>query len=308
MAKTKKTATINEPRTARAIDHAVLPVESLAVARDRMSALGFTVAPDGVHPFGTENACVYFADGTFLEPLAIAQREDCEATALEGNVFTARDQAFRFRCGENGFSALAFATDDAKRDHKAFEKSGFSAGDRLKFKRKFRDADGKSDKAEFMLAFAADMRSPDAFFFTCERVAQPNVDRSTLEAHENGVTGIREVILSEINPTDFQYVLQEAVDNRTDEAHSFGLEIAAANGALNTMTPEGLQAWFGAKRSGAGRGLRFEGLILTTRLLSTVRRLLDERGIAHRELHNRIVVDAAPGQGCFIAFQEDASA
>ena len=299
---------INEPRHARAIDHAVLPVESLGLARERFSALGFSVAPDGLHPFGTENACVYLADGTFLEPLAIAQREDCEATARKGNVFTARDQAFRFRCGEDGFSALAFATDDAKHDDKAFAKAGFSAGERLKFKRKFKDGAGKSGKAEFLLAFAADLRAPDAFFFTCERVAQPKVDRASLETHENGVTGIREIVLCEPNPTDFQYLLQEVVNNRDDEAHSFGLEIAAANGLVNAMTPEGLAAYFGVERSGEGRGLRFEGLILTVRTLSGVRRILDERGIAHREMHNRIIVDAAPGQGCFLAFQEDAVA
>lgn len=299
---------IKQPREARAIDHAVLPVESLEEARERLSALGFTVAPDGIHPFGTENACVYFADGTFLEPLAIAQREDCEATAQKGNVFTARDQAFRFRCGENGFSALAFATDDAKGDQKGFKKAGFSAGKKLKFKRKFADANGKAGTAAFKLAFAADLRAPDAFFFTCERVAQPKVDRSSLESHANGVTGIREIVLSEPNPTDFQYVLQEAVNNRGDEVHSFGLEIAAANGLLNVMTPEGLAVWFGVNRSGEGRGLRFEGMILTVRMLSTIRRVLDEHGIAHREMHNRVIVDPAPGQGFFLAFQEETAA
>jgi hypothetical protein len=29
------------------------------------------VAADARHPFGTENACVFFADGTYLEPLAL---------------------------------------------------------------------------------------------------------------------------------------------------------------------------------------------------------------------------------------------
>ena len=50
----------------RALDHLVLPTTSLAVARDRLTTLGFTVAPDGVHPFGTVNCCIYLADGTFL--------------------------------------------------------------------------------------------------------------------------------------------------------------------------------------------------------------------------------------------------
>ena len=299
---------IKKPRKARILDHAVLPVESLEMARARFSALGFTVAPDGVHPFGTENACIYFADGTFLEPLGIAQREDCEATARKGNVFTARDQAFRFRNGDNGFSAIAFLTDDAKADHKAFRKTGFSAGKKLSFSRKFINAQGEKDKAEFLLAFAADLRSPDSFFFTCERVAQPKVDRRALEVHENGVSGIVEIVLSEANPTDFQYLLQEVVNNRDDEAHSFGLEIAAENALVNVMTPEGLSAYFGVKRSVAGRGLRLEGIILSVRSLAAVRRTLEHHATAFREMHNRIVVDASAGQGCFIAFQEQASA
>jgi len=70
------------PRKPRNVDHLVLPVSDLGTSRERMTALGFTVAPEAVHPFGTENACVFFADGTYLEPLAIAQREDCEACLL----------------------------------------------------------------------------------------------------------------------------------------------------------------------------------------------------------------------------------
>ena len=294
---------IKEPREVRAIDHVVLPVESLETARARLDALGFTVAPDGFHPFGTENACVYFSDGTFLEPLAVAQREDCEATARKGNVFTARDQAYRFRNGENGFSALAMASDDARFDHKAFRKTGFSAGKKLTFSRRFVDASGKRGKAAFLLAFAADLRTPDAFFFTCEKISTPTVDRSALEVHGNGVTGIRQIVMSEPNPTDFQYLLQEVVNNRNDEAHSFGLEITAANGSIDVMTPEGLNVHFGVRRASAERGLRFEGLILSVRSIEALEQYLGEHGIHYREMHGRIIVDAAPGQGLFLAFQ-----
>ncbi|RUT98898.1 VOC family protein, partial [Mesorhizobium sp. USDA-HM6] len=48
------------------LDHLVLPTRSLEIARQRLSSLGFVVAPTGLHPFGTENACVFFADGTYL--------------------------------------------------------------------------------------------------------------------------------------------------------------------------------------------------------------------------------------------------
>lgn len=281
-----------------------MPVESLDAARVRLTALGFSVAQDALHPFGTENACVYFADGTFLEPLAVAQREDCEATAREGNVFTARDQAYRFRNGQNGFSSLVFATTDAARDHKTFKRTGISAGRKLAFDRNFVDANGKAGTASFLLAFAADLRAPDVFFFTCERVKVPKADRKTLEKHPNGVTAMASVICSELNPTDFQYLLQDVMSNRDVNAHSFGLEIAASNGVVDVLTPEGLETHYGVARNSAERGLRLEGLVLRVASLEALRALFDGSAIEYRILHDRLVVDRAPGQGAFMAFSE----
>ncbi|WP_421859370.1 VOC family protein [Oricola sp.] len=293
--------TIDDPA---AIDHVVLPVGSLAVTRVRLSSLGFTVAQDAIHPFGTENACVYFADGTFLEPLAVAQRETCERTASKGNVFTARDQAYRFRRGEDGFSALAMATTDATRDHNRFKREGVSAGRKLAFGRRMTMPDGRAETASFRLAFAADLRSPDAFFFVCERVRVPQIDMSELRVHDNGASGIAEVVLSEANPTDFQYLLQAVLSNRETEAHSFGMQIAAANGLVDVMTPEGLTAHYGSERKTAGRGLCLEGFVLRCRSLPEVRNLLEQRGVEFHECIDTLIVPAAPGQGCFIAFRE----
>ena len=49
---------------ARSLDHLVLPVVDIRTARKRLTELGFTVAADARHPFGTENACVFFQDET----------------------------------------------------------------------------------------------------------------------------------------------------------------------------------------------------------------------------------------------------
>ena len=57
------------------LDHLVLPTASLDVARARLTSLGFVVAPTGIHPFGTENCCVFLADGTYLEPLAVGDEQ-----------------------------------------------------------------------------------------------------------------------------------------------------------------------------------------------------------------------------------------
>ncbi|WP_306119929.1 MULTISPECIES: VOC family protein [unclassified Roseitalea] len=293
--------TAHLPYQPRALDHCVLPVDELSVARDRLTALGFTVAPDARHPFGTENACVFFADGTYLEPLAVGQREDCERTAQKGNVFTARDQAYRFRNGEPGFSAVAFATETADADHSMFREQGISAGRKLIFGRTMEDASGASGRATFKNAFAADLRSPDSFFFTCQRVTMPQIDRSGLTAHENGATGIAAIIASELNPTDFQYFLQPVINNRDTEAASFGVEIDAANARIEVMTPEGLRAHFGVDRADRSRGIRLEGIVLTVADVARFRARIEDAGVPARACSHFLVVDRAPGQGAFFA-------
>lgn len=292
------------PRSPRPLDHLVLPVADLETARARYEALGFSVAPDAAHPFGTENACVFFPDGTYLEPLAVAQRETCEAEARAGNVFVARDQAFRFRRGQDGFSAVVLGTDNADDDDRSFCKAGISAGDILTFSRPFRTADGEEEKASFKLAFAADLRAPDAFFFTCQRIGVPKVDRTALETHSNGAIGIRAVVAVEPNPSDFQYLLQTVLDQRNVNAHSFGMELAASNATISVLTPEGFGAFFDVARSPHGRGLRLEAIVFAVADLDRLRAVLNKGAVSVRKLGERLIVDPAPGQGAILAFEE----
>ncbi|TIU44722.1 MAG: VOC family protein, partial [Mesorhizobium sp.] len=70
-------------------------------------------APTGIHPFGTENCCVFFTDGTYLEPLAIGNEQTADLAISEGNVFVARDRLYRQTLGEEGFSAVVFGTANA---------------------------------------------------------------------------------------------------------------------------------------------------------------------------------------------------
>lgn len=294
------------PRKARAVDHLVLPVGELSEARARLTALGFTVAPDAVHPFGTENCCVYLADGTFLEPLGIAQRETCEATAAKGNVFTARDQAFRFRRPlgkEEGFSALVFGSNDAKADHAHFVKTGMSAGRMLRFSRTFEDKKGNRQTMGFRLAFAADLRAPDAFFFTCERINAAPGGKKAFEKHANGVVAMTEIALSEPNPSDFQYLLEEVVNTREINAHSFGIELMSANANIAVYSAAGMKAWFGTEKAGHGRGVKLRASVFAVNDIEVTRELFATNGVAYREIAGRLVVDPAPGQGAIFAFE-----
>ena len=295
---------MTSPRSPRHLDHLVLPVEDVETTRARHMALGFTVAADARHPFGTENACVFFGDGTYLEPLAIASREDCEASARQGNVFVARDQAYRFRQGDTGFSALVVASKDADGDHARFTGLGMSGGDMLSFSRPMKLPDGSAQTASFKLAFAGDLRSPDFFGFAVERINVPAADLSMLTAHPNGVAGISEIILSEPNPTDFQYFIQELACNREVEANSFGMSVELDGATITVFNKAGMESHLGITDASRERGLIGRAVVYRVKDLQAFSALLLENNVSARQVAGRLVVDPAPGQGAYYCFEE----
>ncbi|WP_416066184.1 VOC family protein [Rhizobium sp. ZK1] len=286
------------------IDHLVLPVTDIELARERLGKLGFTVAPDARHPFGTENACVFFTDKTYLEPLGVASVEESEETAREGNVFTARNQAFRFRCGSEGLSAIAFVTADAKHEHARFVKSGISAGSVLQFERSVKMPDGAESVAGFRLAFAGDLRAPDFFLFAVERINPLPADRSALEIHANGVTGIAEIALAAPEPTAFGEFVRAAAKAASADVTSFGLEVPTGNAKISLMTPEGLEAYFDLATPDSDRGLRGRAILFAVADLAVTEAHLAANGVTYTRKANRILVKPAPGQGTLFAFEE----
>lgn len=288
----------------RRLDHLVLPVSSVERARARYEALGFTVAPDGEHPFGTVNCCVFLANGVFLEPLAVAKREVCEAAIAAGNTFLRNDAAYRFRLDIEGFSHLVVGSNDADADHAAFEDTAMSDGPMVRFERRFATAGGEGEAA-FATAFAGDRRAPDAGFFACEVVRSPDVDRSALLQHPNGATAITETIMSEPNPSDFQYFLQSLLAQREMDNHSFGIEFALANAKVSVLTPAGMRAFCGFDAP-TSRGLLHQTFVVAVPRLDALRERLSERDIPAATVGRRLLVPWAPGQGANILFEEAA--
>jgi hypothetical protein len=279
---------------ARSIDHCVLSVRDLETARARLTALGFTVAPDGLHPFGTENCCLYFQDGTFVKPLAIADSVTVLRTASEGNVFTAHDVAFRQRHpDEEGFTALVFSTENAAGDHKAFVDKLISAGPKLSFSRPFVAADGKEDTASFDLAFAQDVRGPDALFFTCQRVKVPKVDRTALQRHANGATGLAEIWLTAPQPEELARLLTE-ISGAAAEVVENRLTIGCGGTSLVLMSPDEFLDGTGCKPLSSS-AFCLSAIGFSVPDLSKVEGRATERGI---------VVPPAPGQATPFIFME----
>jgi glyoxalase-like protein len=287
---------------ARPLDHVVLPAASLGVARARLTALGFTVAPDGRHPFGTANCCVYLSDGTFLEPLAVDDAAEASASARAGNVFTARDAAYRRNVGNDGFSALVLASGDADADQSGFVKARLSAGNMLEFSRPFVDAAGASDTASFRLAFAADPRVDDIFLFTCQRLNAPKVDRSALQNHANGAARITQITIAANKPSDLVDLLTTGAGTAKADAGASRVAIDLPNAAIVAMTPAAIDAELGVA-VGAAPSPRLVAIQFGVADLSAAEACFKSAGITYVRRKNRLVVPPAAGQGAVFAFE-----
>ncbi len=278
----------------RNLDHVVLPVPSLEVARQRYEHLGFRVCPDARHKFGTENACVNFKNGTFIEPLAIGHRETVEANIDKGNVFLSRDMGYRFRNGDDGFSMVVFGDPDPKGQRKAIQRAGWRTGKTVTVVR---------PGVKVRLAFGVDERAPDFSCFLCERPSGPPQFASDTASHHNGAIGIVRVTLHEHLPEDFQYYLQTMSGQREVRSHSFGMDMELPNGTLCVLNDKGLAELYGVEPQ-SRRGLRAVAFDIAVEDLDRTRSILEKAKIDTRQKGHRLIVDAAKGQGATIAFSK----
>lgn len=287
------------------IDHLVLPVQALAVAEKRYEDLGFTVAPEALHPFGTQNACVFFTDGTYLEPLAIADPAKYNASVNRGDVFTGRDQAFREGHGREGFSALVARTGDAFADHERFAVSGLSAGDIFEFSRPVRMPDGSQSEAAFRLAFAAASgTAADFFSFSCQRLQALPGDRTALERHANGVLGLSEIILFPGADRNAARLIETVFRCKGEMSPDGDVVFTTGNARIRLAAkPVFCGHSVNAGEWGDG-GLRGVGVIFLSHDLAVTEAVLAANGVSCAKAGGRLVVAAAPGQGVTFAFEE----
>ena len=176
----------------------------------------------------------------------------------------------------------------------------------VRFGRNFETPTGEKGRVSFLLAFASDARSPDADFFSCQVLDAPKVDRSALQNHANGVVGLKEVILSEVNPTDFQYFFQTLLNQREMDADSFGMSFETQNANVSVHSPDGMQAFYGLETERNERGMQFQAFVLAVKSLDETQAYLENAGISASRRGNKLIVAPAAGIGTTMMFEEAA--
>lgn len=280
----------------RSIDHLVLPVTTLALARSQLTGLGFTVAPDARHPFGTGNCCVLFKNRTYLEPITILDRGVADMAAAEGSFFVKRVKRFTERIGE-GFAMFALKSADAEADHRAFEQAGMSAGDVFRFSRPASLPDGSEAEMGVLLAYLDDKNAPDAAFFTCQHLAPDVLFQPTFLDHANGAEGVASVAVVAEQPTQFHRLLATALGV---ELSAFQEGAGLGDRPVRVLSPAGFRAEYGLEAPNPREGLRLAAFEV---VVADLDRAIGYAGPTARRHEELIVVPPAPGLGAVVAFR-----
>ncbi len=293
---------------AKALDHLVLPVPSLPIARKRLSDLGFSVAADGHHPFGTSNACVFFADETYLEPLAVGDRDIYQAQADAGNPFVARDRTFRSQRGDDGISLIALRSANAEADATAYRRLGYGDGEVVEFSRDVVLPDDAVIKIGVKLGVAELESAPELALFSCQWLSKRRFD-TALTVHPNTATGTETVaVLSDFSVSTTDYLthvigLKEGLPD-TGQVDC-GAELVLPNARIKLYSPTRFEAVYGWIPRRNRTSLTAHAIDIKVTDLATTTEFLMANGVEIKAIDQRIIVAPGEGQGYAVAFIQE---
>jgi hypothetical protein len=218
----------------RRIDHLVICVRDLAQAALNWRALGFTLTPVGVHPFGTSNRLAMFANN-FLELLAVTDAAAIPAAAPGRFSFAAHNRSFL--AAAEGMSMLAWHSTDAHADAARFKASDVGACAPFDFGRDAVLPDGATARIEFSLAFAIDPAMPGIAFFTCQQRHPPELFwKPDYQRHPNGALRVIEVVMSAPEPAAHQDFLERITESAAELAPG-RLTVGEAGDRITVLSP-----------------------------------------------------------------------
>ncbi len=216
------------------IDHIVIAVNSLERAIETYRGLGFTVVEGGKHPYGSYNALIGFADGSYIELLGFYEESP--------------DHPWWDLLHERGGGLVDFclATDDIGADHAAFRAQGVQCSALTE--------GGRSRLDGYYVKWVNNKVTGDwqgLIPFIIEDVT-PREERLPREtAHANGVTGIESISFATNDVARFAGVMSAVTGAasetvRDEESSASGLRLAVGEHALEYLSPDSAEGLLAA--------------------------------------------------------------
>lgn len=219
----------------RGLDHVVAAVQDLEAAARAWEALGFSVTPKAVHPWGTANRLIQL-DGFFIELLAVDDAALIQEAGEGAFSFGAFNRDY-LAAGKEGMSMLVAESRDPQADRAAFQELGLQTFEPFSFGRKAVQPDGSVREVGFDLTFTADPLAPEIGFFTCYNRYPENFWKPAYQTHKNGACRLNGVTMVAADPSDHHEFLGGFTGQREMRATSLGLEMETPRGRISVLTP-----------------------------------------------------------------------
>lgn len=285
----------------RGIDHIVHCVRDLDAAIARFKALGFTLTPRALHPFGTGNALVQM-QSCFIELLAIVEPDKIDPAAGGGFSFGpfCRDYLAR----REGMAMLVFESRDAPADRADFIAADLTTYPVFDFSRKAELPGGGEATVAFSLAFVTHQDMPQAAFFTCQQHAPEHFWKPEYQDHANGAQTIAEIVMVADEPAAWRALFEGMQGAGSARLDGDRLSVATARGNVSVLTPDAFAGRFPGESAPSGReGPVFAAAIIRVSDTDALRETLAGNGIAARDsTGGSPFVPAADAFGLVIGF------
>lgn len=283
----------------RGIDHLVLCVRDLDAARAAYARMGFTLTPPALHPWGTGNSLVQL-QGNFLELLAVVDPAKMVPPGRGEFSFGLFNKTFLEK--REGFSMLAFASDDARRDQAEFAKAGLQTYAPFDFSRKARLPGGEEVTVGFSLAFVTDPRMPEAGLFVCQQHAPQHFWKPDYQTHANGAVAVTEAVMVADHPSELAGLLGRLQDEDAVSAEDGRLAVATARGRVVVLDRRHAEDRFGTGLPRGPETPHFIAYRVAVRDVAATRTLLDAAGVHFRAIHDTLQIAASDAFGTVIEF------
>jgi hypothetical protein len=281
------------------LDHIVHAVRDLDAAAQFYVRAGFTVGSRNRHPWGTHNRIVQFP-GVFIELLSVGEPE-LIAGASRG-AFSFGNFTRDFLGHDQGLAMLVLEGRGAAADAEAFRAASIGDFDVFDFEREAKRPDGSSVKVAFSLAFAADPKTPDAGYFTCQQHYPENFWNPAFQDHANGVSGVTEVVMVSEKPQDHVHFFRAFSGISEVHSNTSGFSVRTQRGDIRVMNPAAYRTHCATEPPNLTRGARFAAMRFTMRDKPGLISVLQKGGVSFLERDFGIVVPADVGFGATLLF------
>jgi len=279
----------------RGLNHLVLTGHDLDAMGDHYQSLGFTLAPRGRHPFGTDNAVIQL-HGCYLELLTVARPQDVPEHGAKSFSFAAFNRDYLAR--HEGFAMLVFDTQDARADIAAWQKAGLKTFDPFDFQRGATLPNGEDITVGFSLAFTRAPEAPWIGLFACQHYRPDYYEQARYLAHENGAESVHEVWISGDGALDLAGFMAKLTGLEARQEGNDKIVFATRTGNLGLATPQAFAAAFGEALPHPEDGPHLAGYTIACRDLGP----FAARGL--QKIGGRFVVPARRNFGAALAFSQ----